>query len=89
MPGTNPFQVPPKAERVGQDKVRIDWSNSFSTANPACQKVDFMIKSHPRFQPAAYKLSDFTLAGKTSAVIQIDGGADYVFQVSDMQVMIH
>ena len=79
-PGLNPFTGAPTAERLDATSVRIDWSNIFTDGH-GCEDVDFIIKSHPRFQPSAYKLSDFTLKGQRKAVLQIDGNTDYVFQV--------
>ncbi len=40
-----------------------------------------MVKSHPRFQASAYKLSDLTSKGQTAAIINVDPNADFVFQV--------
>ncbi len=78
---TNPFNGPPTARRIDSNSIRIDWNAVFQYNGGDCDKVDFLIKSHPRFQPAAYKLSDFTLKGQRSAVLKIDGNTDFVFQV--------
>lgn len=37
--------------------------------------------THPKSQPSAYQLTDFTLKGQRSATLQIDHDVDYVFQV--------
>ena len=79
---SNPFRGVPVATRVDRSTVRVDWSNTFVAGDgPECADVDFLIRSHPRFQPSAYKLADFAPRGHKSAVLQIDGGTDYVFQV--------
>ena len=76
----NPFTGPPTADRIDSNSVRLDWSSVFEPQGN-CDQVDFLIKSHPRFQPAAYKLSDYTLKGQRNAVLRIDGNTDFVFQV--------
>ena len=81
-PNTTPFYGPPKANRVdGNDlRVRVDWSDVFNNG-PGCESVDFLIMTHPRDNPSAYTLSDFTLKGQRSATLQLEGNGDYVFQV--------
>ena len=89
-PGSNPFRGVPTATRLDRATVRVDWASTFSASGPACSSnVDFLIKSHPRFQPSAYKLSDFAPRGQMSAVLQIDGGTDYVFQAGTLTVTFH
>ena len=81
-PNTTPFYGPPKASRLnGEDRrVRVDWGAVFNSG-PGCEAVDFLIMTHPRDNPSAYTLSDFTLKGQRSATLQLDGDGDYVFQV--------
>ena len=81
-PNTTPFYGPPKANRVnGNDlRVRVDWGDVFNNG-PGCESVDFLIMTHPRDNPSAYTLSDFTLKGQRSATLQLEGNGDYVFQV--------
>ena len=79
-PGANPFSEEPKAKRIDSGRVKLNWQDGFSNSRD-CQKVDFLIKSHPRFQPAKYKLSDFTLKGQRTAVIRVETDGDYVFQI--------
>ena len=81
-PNTTPFTGAPSATRVnGEDRrVRVDWSSVF-TDGPGCDAVDFLIMTHPRDNPSAYTLSDFTLKGQSSANLQLEGDGDYVFQV--------
>lgn len=82
-PNTTPFNGPPKASRIdgGDKRVRVDWSTSFNDG-PGCETVDFLIMTHPRDEPSAYTLSDFTLKGQRSATLQLENDGDYVFQVS-------
>ena len=82
-PNTSPFYGAPKASRVGGGegrRVRVDWSSVFNSGD-GCDKVDFLIMTHPRDTPSAYTLSDFTLKGQRSATLQLEGDGDYVFQV--------
>eukprot|EP00095_Tigriopus_kingsejongensis_P006721 snap_masked-scaffold25_size650667-processed-gene-5.22 protein:Tk06721 transcript:snap_masked-scaffold25_size650667-processed-gene-5.22-mRNA-1 annotation:"hypothetical protein AaeL_AAEL007475" len=79
-PGSNPFYGQPRATRTGLDYVKLEWSDIFDGGSD-CQLVDFMIKSHPRFKPAQYKLSDFTLKSQRSATVKVERGVDYVFQI--------
>ncbi len=61
--------------------VRLDWSSVFRGEDSVdCSEVDFMVKSHPRFQASAYKLSDLTAKGQASAVLNVDASSDFVFQ---------
>ena len=82
-PNTTPFNGAPRASRVdgGDRRVRVDWSTAFNDG-PGCDAVDFLIMTHPRDEPSAYTLSDFTLKGQRSATLQLEGDGDYVFQVS-------
>ena len=82
-PNTTPFYGPPKASRVnGNDlRVRVEWGDVFNNG-PGCEAVDFLIMTHPRDNPSAYTLSDFTLKGQRSATLQLEGYGDYVFQVN-------
>ncbi len=68
--------------------VRLDWASSFrGDGSPSdCAQVDFMVKSHPRFQASAYKLSDLTAKGQTSAVLNVDASSDFVFQAKKPNV---
>ena len=81
-PNTTPFYGPPKVSRLdGEDRrVRVDWGAVFNSG-AGCEAVDFLIMTHPRDNPSAYTLSDFTLKGQRSATLQLDGDGDYVFQV--------
>ena len=81
-PNTTPFYGPPKASRInGNDlRVRVEWGDVFNNG-PGCEAVDFLIMTHPRDNPSAYTLSDFTLKGQRSATLQLEGNGDYVFQV--------
>ncbi|XP_059088374.1 uncharacterized protein LOC131884564 [Tigriopus californicus] len=78
-PGSNPFYGQPKALRVDLEHVHLEWAHIFGGSG--CQNVDFMIKSHPRFKPSQYKLSDFTLKAQRSALVKVEKGVDYVFQI--------
>ncbi len=79
-PNANPFTAAPTTLRLDRASVRIDWDQVFQRSSRlACAGVQFRVKSHPRFKPSAYQLSDLT--ERTSAVLSVDGGTDYVFQV--------
>ncbi len=62
------------------DRVRVEWSSVFNDG-PDCAEVDFLIMIHPKNQPSAYTLSDFTLKGERKATLKINSGVDYVVQV--------
>ena len=82
-PNTTPFNRAPSGSRIdgGDRRVRVDWSTAFNDGL-GCDAVDFLIMTHPRENPSAYTLSDFTLKGQRSATLQLEGDGDYVFQVS-------
>ena len=73
-PGSNPFYGPPRAIRIAYDRVRLEWSQVFNSG-PECSEVDFMVKSHPKFKPAQYKLSDFTNKGQREAVLKVSSAS--------------
>ena len=58
----NPFSGAPTAVRLDPIRVRLTWDLVFPDGQK-CSDVDFMIKSHPRLQPAQYKLTDYMLKG--------------------------
>ncbi len=67
---------------LNRSTVRLDWSSAFLGEDASdCAQVDFLVKSHPRFQASAYKLSDLTAKGQTEAVLNVDANSDFVFQV--------
>ena len=78
-PNSTPFYGAPKVSRTG-DRARVEWKDVFNDGQD-CQDVDFLIMVHPKSQPSAYQISDFTLKGERQAVMKVDGQTDYVFQI--------
>lgn len=78
-PNSSPFYGQPKVTRQN-DRARVEWSSVFNDG-PECTQVDFLIMIHPKNQPSAYQLSDFTLKGERKATLKIEPQDDYVVQV--------
>ena len=62
------------------DRARVEWDQIFNDG-PDCKDVDFIIMIHPKNDPSAYQMSDFTLKGERKGTLKVDPEVTYVFQV--------